>query len=294
MEGRPGDQGPPGPPGDCQGCGSIAGPAGEVGLPGTVGPRGIPGVSGEPGSKGEKGDQGVIGRPGVPGLDGMKGDQGKQGVCNCSDGAKGADGVTGPSGPKGEKGNVGSQGLGGVSGPKGDKGEIGITGVPGLCSPAVQSGFSARLAISYPNPDRPVPFSMIIYNLQNHYNPSTGVYKAPVNGTYSFSYNLCVLNKVLKVGLFHNFAPVVKSTGPLNAMVSQEVLLHLNVGDEVWIQVKDLTSNSICVGSETSSTFTGFLLYPDSCDAPVSRDIPEPLSGTYSWGLLEAPENPST
>ncbi|KAK3534315.1 hypothetical protein QTP86_014240, partial [Hemibagrus guttatus] len=289
MEGRPGDPGPPGPPGDCSPtCDSVNGPPGEVGLPGVVGPRGIPGSSGEPGPKGEKGDQGEIGKPGVPGLNGLKGDQGKQGVCNCTDGAKGADGIAGHPGPKGEKGNVGAHGLEGVSGPKGEKGEMGVTGLPGPCSPAIQSGFSARLAVPYPSPDSPVPFGMIIYNLQHHYNPNTGVYKAPVNGTYSFSYNLCVLNKVLKVGLFHNFAPVVRSTGPVNlAMVSQEVLLHLNMGDEVWIQVKDLSSNGMCMGNEASSTFTGFLIYPDSCDVPFSRDMPEPISGTYSWGVLE-------
>ncbi|TST47758.1 Otolin-1 [Bagarius yarrelli] len=294
MEGRPGDQGPPGPPGDCSlTCGSINGPPGEVGLPGPVGPRGIPGNTGEPGSRGEKGDQGEIGRPGIPGLNGLKGNQGEQGVCNCTGGTKGADGLTGPSGPKGEKGDVGSQGLDGVRGPKGEKGELGVTGPTGPCSPAIQSGFSARQSISNPNPDSPVPFRIIMYNIQNHYDPITGVYKAPVNGTYSFSYNLCVLNKVLKVGLFHNFAPVVKSTGLMNpSTVSQEVLLHLNIGDEVWLQVKDLSSNSMCTGSETSSTFTGFLLYPDNCDAPVSRDIPEPVKGTYSWGTLEAPEDP--
>lgn len=290
LEGMPGNQGPPGPPGDCPSlCDSVNGPPGEVGLPGVVGPRGLPGGSGEPGAKGEKGDHGEIGNPGVPGLNGLKGDQGEQGVCHCKDGAKGADGMTGPPGPKGEKGNVGSQGLEGVSGPKGEKGELGVTGLPGPCSPAIQSGFSARLAISIPSPDRPVPFSIIIYNAQLHYNPTRGVYTAPVNGTYSFSYNLCIFNKVLKVGLFRNFFPIVKSTGTTNlGMVSQVVVLHLNMGDQVWIQVKDINSNSMCTNSENSSTFSGFLLYPDSCDEPLSRDIPDPIAGTYSWGTLEA------
>lgn len=294
MNGNPGDQGPPGTPGDCPStCASVNGPPGEVGLPGTVGPRGLPGTSGEPGAKGEKGVKGEMGLSGVPGLNGLKGDQGIQGVCNCKDGAKGEAGIIGPTGPKGEKGNDGSLGPEGVRGSKGEKGELGVTGLPGPCSPDIQSGFSARLAISNPSPDRPVPFSLVIYNVQFHYNPVTGIYKAPVNGTYSFSYNLCVFNKVLKVGLFHNFAPIVKSTGPINlGMVSQEVVLHLNMGDEVWVQVKDTTSNGMCVNSESSSTFSGFLLYPDSCDAPFSRDHPEPLIGTYSWGALEAPENP--
>lgn len=294
MEGKPGDQGPSGPPGDCPStCTSVNGSPGEVGLPGAVGPRGLPGGSGELGAKGEKGDKGELGMPGAPGLNGLKGDQGIQGMCNCKDGTKGESGITGHPGPKGEKGNAGPQGPGGVRGYTGEKGELGVTGLPGPCSPAIQSGFFARLAVSNPSPDRPVPFSSVIYNVQFHYNPVTGVYKAPVNGTYSFSYNLCVLNKVLKVGLFYNFVPIVKSTGPINiGMVSQEVVLYLNMGDEVWLQVKDINNNGMCVNSESSSTFSGFLLYPDSCDVPFSREIPDPIIGTYSWGTLEAPDYP--
>ncbi|KAF5902907.1 collagen alpha-1(X) chain-like [Clarias magur] len=286
MEGKPGDLGPPGPPGDCpSSCASVSGPPGEVGLPGVVGPRGLPGALGQPGAKGVKGDQGEKGNPGVQGVTGLKGDQGEQGVCNCKDGAKGADGIIGPPGPKGEKGNNGSQGLQGVSGSKGEKGELGQTGIPGPCSPAIQSAFSAILTNSNPSPDMPVPFSKVMYNLNDNYNPFRGIYMAPVNGSYSFSYNICAYIKVLKVGLFYNFIPVVKSTGYTHlGMVSQEVVLHMNMGDQVWIQVKDVNSNGMCIGTESSSTFSGFLLYPDSCEAPTSREIPEPITGTYSWG----------
>ncbi|XP_062843353.1 collagen alpha-1(X) chain-like [Trichomycterus rosablanca] len=291
IEGRPGDQGPPGPPGECpESCVSIYGPPGEVGLPGSVGPRGLPGSSGTPGPKAEKGDPGELGMPGVPGVDGEKGDRGERGLCDCKDGAKGDAGNQGPPGPKGEKGDGGSQGLIGPSGDKGDRGELGIPGPSGPCSPAIQSGFLARLADNYPLPDRPVPFRTVIYNTELHYNPPTGVYKAVVNGTYVFSYNLFISNRALKVGLFHNFIPVVKSTGSVSlSLVSQQVVLHLNRGDEVWLQVKDNNTNGMFANSESSSTFSGFLLYPDSCDEPFSREVPEPISGTYSWGPVEEP-----
>ncbi|XP_072525528.1 uncharacterized protein [Salminus brasiliensis] len=291
MDGRPGNQGPQGEPGQCPAsCQSTQGPPGETGLPGIVGPRGLPGVAGISGTKGQKGDTGEAGKPGVPGLDGHKGDQGEQGACHCKDGDKGAAGIQGPSGLKGEKGEVGPHGLAGVDGLKGEKGDEGMKGPPGPCSPAIQSGFSARLGDIYPLPDMPVPFTSVIYNMQFHFNPTTGVYKAPVNGTYVFSYHLVVFSKALKVGMFHNFQPVVKSTELINlGTASQEVVLHLNMGDEVWLQVKDVNSNGMYANSESTSTFSGFLLYPDSCDVPLSRDIPTDLHGIYSWGELDAP-----
>ncbi|KAL6468288.1 hypothetical protein MHYP_G00239650 [Metynnis hypsauchen] len=295
VDGRPGVQGLPGEPGQCPAsCESTRGSPGEVGLPGIVGPRGLPGTVGMPGMKGQKGDKGEVGVSGIPGKDGQKGDQGEQGVCHCKDGAKGADGHQGAPGLRGEKGEMGLQGHAGADGLKGEKGDGGMKGPPGPCSPAIQSAFSARLADLYPVANLPVPFTSVIYNMQFHYNPLTGIYKAPVNGTYVFSYHLVVFSRVLRVGLFHNFIPIVKSTELVNlGSISQEVILHLSMGDEVWLQIRDSTSNGMYANNEASSTFSGFLLYPDSCDAPFSRDLPDPIVGTYSWGELEAPATPA-
>ncbi|XP_076837932.1 uncharacterized protein LOC143483092 isoform X2 [Brachyhypopomus gauderio] len=250
-DGRPGDQGPAGEPGECStSCDYIHGAPGDNGLPGMAGPRGLPGSTGIPGATGQKGDQGEIGQPGVQGIPGTKGDQGEQGGCNCTDGAKGTPGQQGASGPKGEMGNTGPQGPVGVGGVKGDKGELGMTGIPGPCSPAIQSAFSAKLANSLPAPDQPVLFPTVIYNIQFHYNPVTGVYRAPVNATYVFSYHLVANLRTLKVGLFLNFIPVVKSTEVVSlGTVSQQVVLHLNMGDKVWLQVKDLNNNVVAMTS---------------------------------------------
>lgn len=295
MNGRTGDPGPPGEPGQCPAsCESTRGSPGEVGLPGAVGPRGLPGMTGNPGIKGQKGDKGEIGIPGLQGVSGSKGDRGEQGLCNCKDGDKGAAGNPGSVGSKGEKGDVGHQGTTGVGGLKGEKGDTGMRGIQGPCSPAIQSAFSARLGNIYPLPDLPVPFTEVIYNMQFHFDPSTGVYRAPVNGTYIFNYNLVVFNKALKVGLFHNYLPIVKSTELVSlGTVSQQVVLHLNMGDTVWLQVKDTVSNGMYATSESSSTFSGFLLYPDSCDIPFSRDFPDPVDGTYSWGDLDVQLTPA-
>ncbi|XP_064157503.1 collagen alpha-1(X) chain [Anguilla rostrata] len=285
LEGPSGEQGPQGEPGQCQEpCESIQGPAGPPGLPGVAGPRGLPGLAGALGAKGQKGDTGEIGPVGQPGAGGQKGEQGVEGACNCQDGADGINGTQGPPGPKGGKGDTGLQGEKGETGEKGDMGLKGMMGMPGPCSPAIQSAFSAALATSYPAPNLPVPFTRIYYNVLGHFDPA-GIYTAPVNGTYVFSYHLVASNKVLKVGLFHNFVPIVKTTETTNlGTASQLVVLHLNRGDRVWLQVRDTQSNGMYTSSESSSTFSGFLLHPDTCDMPMFRGFPpEPVTGVYSW-----------
>ncbi|XP_068507463.1 adiponectin-like [Syngnathus scovelli] len=139
--------------------------------------------------------------------------------------------------------------------------------LPGPCMPSVQSAFAAQLASSYPRPRSPVAFATVLYNVQGSYDPRSGMYAAPVNGTYVFSYHLTVHRRVLKVGLFRNFVPVVKTTdADVLGTASHSVVLHLGRGDRVWIQVKDELSNGMYAGGEGASTFSGFLLYPDTCN----------------------------
>lgn len=289
LEGRPGDQGPKGDDGACpDACESSLGPPGPIGLPGPAGPRGLPGVPGLQGPKGIKGDMGDAGPGGAPGFVGKKGEPGPQGECNCTDGADGSPGQKGHKGDKGEQGQIGLRGQTGSQGDKGDIGDMGVTGPPGPCMPSIQSAFAAGLTASYPPPNAPVVFAAILYNIQGGYDPSTGIYMAPINGTYVFSYHLTVHERVLKVGLFHNFIPVVKTTDPkVLGTTSHSVVLHLARGDMVWIQVKDSVTNGMYAGTESSSTFSGFLLHPDSCDTPLLRTPFPPVNppmGGYTWG----------
>ncbi|XP_059371028.1 collagen alpha-1(X) chain-like [Carassius carassius] len=275
LDGFMGEQGPKGEDGQCpETCVPLPGPAGETGLPGLAGARGLPGLNGDPGPKGLKGDPGVVGEPGIPGVPGKKGDLGPQGLCNCPDGAPGAQGQTGVKGQKGDQGTTGLTGQSGATGPKGNQGDMGVTGMPGPCSPSVQSAFSAALLTTFPIPSRPVPFKRVIYNTNLQFNPNNGVFTAPVNGTYVFSYHLQVAARVLKVGLFHNFEAIVKTTTPVDMYTaSQQVVLILNQGDWVWLQVKDTSNNGMFSGSESSSTFSGYLLYPDKCNDMFGRDF---------------------
>lgn len=290
-----GDPGPKGADGQCPvSCLSHPGPPGEPGLPGPVGLPGLLGQAGAPGAKGLKGDPGTDGTPGIPGLLGSKGDPGKEGNCSSKDGQKGDMGPVGSKGTKGEPGQRGSEGVAGQKGPKGVPGEMGMMGMPGPCSPAIQSAFSAALRSSFPAANQPIVFGRIIYNLQQHYDPGTGVYTAPVNGTYAFSFHLTASTRTLKVGLFWNFQPVVKNTQVSElGSTSQHVVLNLSAGDQVWLQVKDSITNGMFTSAEVSSTFSGFLLQPDSCDIIMGRELPPPIRGVYTWGDLEPSLSPN-
>ncbi|XP_023653712.1 uncharacterized protein [Paramormyrops kingsleyae] len=288
VEGPPGEQGPQGDAGQCpETCESISGPPGDPGLPGPVGVRGLPGIAGSTGTPGQKGEKGDIGLQGTPGKEGQKGEEGPEGECNCHDGLNGIDGQDGPPGSKGDQGSPGAPGE------DGQKGELGEQGFPGPCSPAIQSAFSALLDNVYPMPGSPVAFTRVLYNMQGNYNPDMGIYTAPINGTYVFSYSVVAFSRLLKVGMFLNFRPVIKSTEPTDlATASQLVVLHLSMGDRVWIQVKDTFTNGMYASSESSSSFSGFLLHPDSCDLPLFRDFTPPMEGEYRWDDEETPTTP--
>ncbi|XP_049916587.1 complement C1q tumor necrosis factor-related protein 7 [Epinephelus moara] len=291
LEGRMGDQGPKGDDGVCPGdCEAIEGPPGPPGVPGPVGVRGPHGEPGLPGPKGPKGDMGEMGHPGVPGSEGLKGEPGPMGDCNCTDGEDGAPGQRGDKGDKGDQGQMGPTGPIGTQGIKGDMGSMGMMGRPGPCMPGVQSAFAAALTTSFPPPLAPVIFAHVHYNIQGSYDPASGVYTAPVNGTYVFSFHVSVYQRVLKVGLFHNFQAVVINTcvKPFGT-TSQSVVLHLARGDIVWVQVKDAVTNGMYVSNEASSTYSGFLLHPDTCDMPLLRAPIVPVNGTYTWPASSDP-----
>ncbi|XP_039672037.1 otolin-1 [Perca fluviatilis] len=296
MDGPPGSQGPQGETGTCPAtCQSVQGPPGLQGVPGPAGARGLPGVQGPMGLKGLTGDKGDMGKPGEPGKNGTKGDQGEKGVCMCKDGVNGTNGSPGVSGIKGDKGDTGAMGVQGPIGPKGNEGHMGIMGPPGPCSPAIQSAFSAAVNQSFPAPNWPIAFPVIITNQQGHFNSIMGIYMAPINGTYVFTYNLAVATKPLTVGLFVNFNPVVRNTEVYSrSSTSQTIVLNLKSFDRVWLQVKNDLTNGIYTDMESSSTFSGYLLHPDSCEMPFGRMfVPEYhyKPGDFTW---EDPSNKTT
>ncbi|KAJ4921711.1 hypothetical protein JOQ06_011212 [Pogonophryne albipinna] len=292
-EGPPGPLGPQGEDGICPAsCESVPSPPGLQGSSGPAGARGLPGVQGPMGQKGMNGPKGDLGTPGNPGMDGLKGDQGEQGMCNCTDGINGTNGLPGDQGFNGDNGDNGTQGDKGSMGLKGNKGDLGVRGVPGPCSTPIKSSFSAALDSPYPLPNWPIPFNRVILNQLGHFNPEMGMYTAPVNGTFVFSFSLAVSGKPAIVGLYKNFDRMAMATEVSNlSTATMTVVLHLLVGNKVWLQVKDENFNGVIAGDDYISIFSGFLLYPDSCEmtmlgrgGPGSRIIPpEIFEGDFTW-----------
>uniref|UniRef100_A0A8C6L3B9 C1q and TNF related 9 n=1 Tax=Nothobranchius furzeri TaxID=105023 RepID=A0A8C6L3B9_NOTFU len=246
-KGKRGDNGERGPPGKMgpqgvQGPIGLKGDKGELGLPGPQGPTGDLGPPGPEGPKGEiglRGDRGIQGPLGPPGKQGPKGDIGVPGY-------KGSIGYRGERGARGEKGD------------SGDKGES-----PVIPKSAFSVGLTAQTKL--PAANTPIRFSKIIYNLQNHYDPQTGRFTCSVAGAYYFTYHITVFSRNVKVALVKNGARIIHTTDNYQNSEDQAAggaVLHLEVGDRVWLQVAGgELSNGLFADEDDDTTFSGFIIF---------------------------------
>nr|XP_009508987.1 PREDICTED: adiponectin [Phalacrocorax carbo] len=198
------------------------------------------------------------GAPGYPGHNGLPGRDGKDG----KDGQKGEKGEEGVQGPKGDQGEIG------LPGREGPRGFPGYPGQKGEGAFVYRSAFSVGLTERAPHPNVPIRFSKIFYNEQSHYDTSTGKFVCSIPGVYYFAYHLTVYLTDVKVSLYKKDKAVIFTYDQFQKnnvdQASGSVLLHLNAGDEVWLQVYgEGDNNGIYADNINDSTFMGFLLYPD-------------------------------
>lgn len=286
-----GDPGPKGQKGD-PGISGPKGDLGERGWPGLNGSSGAPGRDGPPGlagAKGQKGEQGLLGEStpgekGEMGERGLPGEMGRPGV-NGTDGAKGERGVPGPPGGKGDTGargppgGLGPRGIAGQRGergPKGVRGPRGPKGSPGESAEQVRSSFSVGLfpSRSFPPPNLPVKFDKVFYNGEGHWDPALNKFNVTHSGVYLFTYHITVRNRPVRAALLVNGVRRLRTRDSLYGQdidqASNLVLLHLQQGDQVWLEtLRDW--NGVYSSSEDDSTFSGFLLYPDSENKPTVK-----------------------
>ncbi|KAM9703856.1 EMILIN-1-A [Menidia menidia] len=197
---------------------------------------------------------------------------------------KGPPGLPGPRGERGERGNQGPVGPQGRVGPPGRDGKQGLVGPPGLRGEQGPAGSDAQVprlsfSVALTRPMRSsgtILFNRIFVNENNAYNPSTGLFTAPVRGKYFFSGILtghknmkieAVLSKsnsgVVRVdsagyqpeGLEKPMAEAKHIPGALAVF---NIILPMEAGETVCI---DLVTGKLAYSSEPLTIFSGMLLY---------------------------------
>ncbi|XP_053173790.1 complement C1q-like protein 4 [Scomber japonicus] len=174
----------------------------------------------------------------------------------------------------GLRGPPGTPGTPGARGPPGDPGKPGPQGPPGpgpggyspsLYTPKI--AFYAGLRKQHEG-NEILKFDDVVTNVGNYYEPSTGKFTCPLPGIYFFTYHV-----LMRGGDGTSMWADLKKNGQVRASAiaqdadqnydyaSNSVILHLDVGDEVCVQ---LDGGKVHGGNTNKySTFSGFLIYPD-------------------------------
>ncbi|VDI12695.1 Hypothetical predicted protein [Mytilus galloprovincialis] len=113
---------------------------------------------------------------------------------------------------------------------------------------------------------QPIVFQNVITNDGNGYDKNTGVFKAAVAGTYSFTTTIMshwtqdISVELIKDG--HNVGSIYCGNTATYGVGSQSVIIHMAVGDDFWVRVADNshnTGNNKIYGGGFSS-ISGFLI----------------------------------
>ena len=140
--------------------------------------------------------------------------------------------------------------------------------------PESEVGFSARVSQHLTNlaANQRIVFGTLVSNIGNYYNNLTGIFYAPVSGTYMFYVNILaepghyietelLANGNLLAEIYSGGA--VKYDGP----GSNLVIVHLAQGDQVWVKVHVAYSSNMAVHC-CWSTFSGYLLREGTIAGP--------------------------
>ncbi|XP_036812506.1 complement C1q-like protein 2 [Oncorhynchus mykiss] len=125
--------------------------------------------------------------------------------------------------------------------------------------------FSASLSESKgPNSDDVIlAYKHVFNNIGEAYSPVTGIFRAPVNGVYYFTYTaFTTSSKGRRVSLYKNGLVMVTVTDDVSDSEdggTNGVTLQLDAGDEVYTRLME--GFNIYDDNNHHSTFTGFLLF---------------------------------
>ncbi|XP_042258021.1 uncharacterized protein LOC121889862 [Thunnus maccoyii] len=116
------------------------------------------------------------------------------------------------------------------------------------------------------NTETTLKFSKVFTNIGQAYNPTTGIFTAPVRGAYYFRFTLWDTHTSTWMGanLYHNkkrmmySSDITDSNG--NVSVSNALILQLEKGDVIYMTLG--TDHRVSDQYVNRTTFDGFLLFP--------------------------------
>nr|XP_027793278.1 complement C1q subcomponent subunit A [Marmota flaviventris] len=213
------------------------------------------------------GKDGAAGKPGRPGRPGLKGERGEPGAPGIRTGIRGLKGDPGEPGLPGKPGMMGYPGPNGLPGDRGLPGQKGIKGNPGNIKDQPRPAFSA-IRRNPPAGGNVVIFDTVITNQESPYQSHSGQFLCAVPGYYYFTFqvvskwDICLTIVSSSRGQVRRTLGFCDTNGKgLFQVVSGGTVLHLNHGDQVWIE-KDPAKGRIYQGPEADSIFSGFLIFP--------------------------------
>ncbi|KAL8620287.1 hypothetical protein ACOMHN_042022 [Nucella lapillus] len=116
----------------------------------------------------------------------------------------------------------------------------------------------------HPHNESALIVDSVVINQGQGYNGDTGIFTAPLNGTYFFTGTMGSLTNTHNPGQFslivdgQVIASVsIRTSGPVEA-VSVHGIVHLRLGQQVWLSV-----NSNVMFSSAATSFSGYLISVD-------------------------------
>ena len=117
-----------------------------------------------------------------------------------------------------------------------------------------------------PSVGQPIIFSSTRLNEGNAYNTSTGVFTTPVNGTFSFSTQICLTyKKMLYIAIVVdgiNYATVKKYDGDIDTCDTTTAVAKLHVNSKVWVKCTSTDSGDVIFQADAFrlNSFSGYLI----------------------------------